>query len=75
MIGVKLFKEDITRFVLEQNIRDDLKRLMKQPAFTECVEWSGYTVERGKVKGGKRYMIIREREQVCGTQNRSILNI
>lgn len=64
MIGVKLFREDITKFILEQNIRDDSGHLMKQPSFIEYAEWSGYSVERGKVKGGKRYMIILEKEQI-----------
>lgn len=71
MLNVPLFKEDITKYIEEQNIRDEKGRIIKQPTFIEYLRYSGYTVNQKKVKGGKRYHIITEENN--STQNQNII--
>ena len=71
MLGVPLFKEDIVKFIKEQNIRDETGRLVGQPTFISYLKDSGYDVADKKVKGGKRYHIVTEK--IAGTQNQNII--
>ena len=74
MIDAPLFKEDVEKYIKDQNIKDLYGRIMKQPSFIEYLEWSGYTVTHKKVKGGKRYIVVTEKStDENSTQNNNII--
>ena len=55
MLDIPLFKEDLDRYIRENNIRNAKGELMKTPSFLQLMKKQGYTVVPGKIRGGKRY--------------------
>lgn len=58
MLEIRLFKEDIDKYIKEHNLRSPKGGLMKSPTFLKIIKDRSYEVKEGKIRGGKRYYVI-----------------
>ena len=58
MLNTPLYKEQLNDFILENNSRNSKGEIMKMPSFEKLLLELGYLITRGKVRGGKRYVVI-----------------